>query len=121
MRERGLADLVREVRPFACPVFKGAAETVDRNVAAHPPQQHLHCHVAHHGPTIAWKHELVLPNPSHLLEDCYCRISERHTVLPAGFHSTCRHRPDLGLEVYLIPPCTDYLPCPGGGQDREFE
>src|SRR5262249_41760798 len=54
-------------------------------------------------------------------EDCYCGIGERHTVLAAALHSPCRHGPHPGLEVYLIPPCTDYLPGPGRCQYREFE
>src|SRR5215510_11933692 len=91
------------------------------HVTTHSPQQHLHCHVAHHGPTIAGKHKLVLPDLSHSFEDCYCGIGERHTVLAAPLHSLRWHGPNLGLEVHLVPTCTDHLPCPGRCQYREFE
>src|SRR5262245_12277354 len=121
MGKRRLGNLTGKARSFCSPIAEGRPKTVDSYITTHSPQQHLHCHVTHHCPTIARKHKLVLPYLSHLFEHCYCGVGERHTVFAAALHSLRSHGPTLGLEVHLVPTCTDHLPCPGRGQDREFE
>src|SRR5262245_47816196 len=121
MSERGLGNLTGKVRSLRGPIAESRPKTVDSYITTHSPQQHLHCHVAHHCPTIAGKQKLVLPYLSHLFEDCYCGIGERHTVLAAPLHSLRWHGPNLQFEVYLIPPRADHFAGPRGGQDRELQ
>src|SRR5262245_32597942 len=90
------------------------------NSAAHPSEEHLHRHVAHHSPTIPREHKFVLTKLTHRFEHRHRRISQRHAIFSLTFHPPGRNSPHPRFEVHLIPPRADHFASPRRSQDREL-
>src|SRR5262245_57304161 len=109
MPQRRLANLASEIRAFARPIAKRAAEAMRGDVAMALLAQEAPPFALTKRPAVAWKDVRTVAEGAYLSQYLDATWRQRHPVLTAGLHTFLRYRPRRGREVDLVPSRAAHL------------